>query len=170
MITNEYTLKWVAAQLKPNMLSKVELNLERQSFEYFAPKRSETVRSGQFFKNIKKLIFPGYVFIRIDPESSDVRKVNSTIGISRLVKLSNQKVGIIPDSFVDNLKVVLNEYRNNIPDNIFPGKKVRWIDGPFTGIIGEIINLDENGRLKILFKILDGYRVVTGKANNIELA
>ena len=45
---NEVNIKWVVAQLKPNMLSKVEVNLKNQSFEFFAPKREETVRSGNF--------------------------------------------------------------------------------------------------------------------------
>ena len=78
--------KWVVAQLKPNMLNKALNNLKLQSYECLAPMKSETIRSGQLFKKIKKLIFPGYIFVKIDPESADVRKVNSTLGISKLLR------------------------------------------------------------------------------------
>ena len=169
MSQNE-SLKWVAAQLKPNMLSKTEMNLYRQSIEFFAPKRSETIRKGKVFKKNKKLLFPGYIFVRLDPNSLDVRKVNSTIGISRLVQMNQKKIGIIPDSFVENLKILTQMSQNFSSDLFKPGKKVKWIDGPFSGMIGEILSLDENGRLRILFKILEGYRIVIGKANRLELA
>ena len=33
-------LNWVVVQLKPNMLKKAEINLLRQSFEYYAPKKN----------------------------------------------------------------------------------------------------------------------------------
>ena len=32
------------------------------------------------------------------------------------------------------------------------------------------LSLDENGRLRVLFKILEGYRIVLGNANRLELA
>ena len=50
------SLNWVVAQLKPNMLKKAELNLLRQSFEYYAPKELYTVRKGNLFKRVKKLL------------------------------------------------------------------------------------------------------------------
>ena len=164
------TLKWVAAQLRPNMLSKTEINLYRQSIEFFAPKRYETIRYGKIFKKIQKLLFPGYIFIRLDPNSLDVRKVNSTIGISRVVKMKHERLSFIPDAFVENLKILSTEHKFFSSDQVKPGRKIKWIDGPFSGMVGEILSLDENGRLRILFKVLQGYRIVLGKANRLELA
>ena len=50
MTLENNNLKWVAVQLKPNMLNKALKNLKQQSFEYLAPMRNETIRSGNIFK------------------------------------------------------------------------------------------------------------------------
>ena len=60
----ENSINWIVAQIKPNMLYKAIYNLEQQSFHSFAPQHLETIRSGKTFKNVKKLIFPGYIFIK----------------------------------------------------------------------------------------------------------
>ncbi len=97
-------LIWVVAQLKPNMVKKAELNLERQEFEYYSPKRKVTKRVGKIFKQSQKTLFPGYIFVRINPFSRDVVSVDSTYGISRLLRVDKKKIGTLPDSFINNLK------------------------------------------------------------------
>ena len=168
-MSNKFNLKWVAAQLKPNMISKVENELNNQSIEFFAPRRQETVRYGKFFRKIHRLLFPGYIFVRIDPNSRDVSSLNSTFGISRLVKRGDKKVGILPDDFVQNLINIQGKVAEDKNKNFFPGKNIKWIDGPFSGEIGEILKVDQNGRLKVLFEILDGYRIVSADKNKLQV-
>ena len=52
---NDIKLKWVAAQIKPNMIKQVENHLTKQCFEFFAPRRQETVRYGNLFRKIHKI-------------------------------------------------------------------------------------------------------------------
>ena len=78
---------WAVAQLRPNMIRKVEANLKRQDFEYFSPKRQVVVRVGTIFKKVYKILFPGYIFVRINPFSKDVSSVDSTYGISKLLRV-----------------------------------------------------------------------------------
>ena len=85
------SLIWAVAQLKPNMISKAEANLERQKFEFFSPKKLVTVRAGKIFKKVQKILFPGYIFVRINPFSKDVTSINSTYGISKLLKVGKKK-------------------------------------------------------------------------------
>ena len=168
IISTSNDLKWVAVQLKPNMLNRVIFNLNFQSFDYFAPMKSETIRSGNFFKKIKKLLFPGYIFVRIDPNGLDVKKVDSTFGVSKLVRRGDRKVAYLPDIFIQSILVLQTKHNEIFKSSLSLGKKVRLIEGPFVGMIGEIFKLHADGRLKILFKILDTYKLVTAKNKSIE--
>ena len=170
MTLENNNLKWVAVQLKPNMLNKALKNLKQQSFEYLAPMRNETIRSGNIFKKIKKLLFPGYIFVKVDLETSDVTKINSTFGISRIVCFGSKKVGIIPDSFITDLKIIYKNTQIFKDRKLIPGDVVKWINGPFSGMLAKILKLDENGRLKILFQVLDDYRIISSDIKKIELA
>ena len=84
--------------------------------------------------------------------------------------MKHERLSFIPDAFVENLKILSTEHKFFSSDQVKPGRKIKWIDGPFSGMVGEILSLDENGRLRILFKVLQGYRIVLGKANRLELA
>ena len=160
-------LIWAVAQLKPNMIYKAEENLKRQKFEFFSPKKFVTVRVGKIFKKVQKILFPGYIFVRINPFSKDVVSVDSTYGISRLLRVGNKKIGILPDDFINDLKL---EKRDKIiePKKIEKGSSVKIIDGPLQGYIGLVEKLDEQGRLKILFDILNSSITIKNGLSKVE--
>ena len=152
----ENSINWIVAQIKPNMLHKAIHNLERQSFHSFAPQHLETIRSGEKFKNVKKLIFPGYIFIKTNLKNNNFRSINSTIGISRLIKKSNGEPGIIPNNFIDELKkLTLNQ--SFLKKKMKAGTTVKLIKGPFNGYIGTILSLEKDNRIKVLFKVINDY-------------
>ena len=91
---NSNKLNWVIVQLKPNMLKKAETNLLRQSFEYYAPQKEYTVRKGNLFK-VKKLLFPGYIFVKININNHELINLGNTFGISKVLKSSIGKGGYI---------------------------------------------------------------------------
>lgn len=161
-------LNWVAAQIRPNMLKKACKNLENQAFEYFSPCRIETVKSGNRFRRVEKLLFPGYIFVRYDIHSRDISTLNATMGLSRLVRGLGNGPGIIPDSFVDALMVACDQW-SLFKDKVSAGNQVRFVDGPFVGMVGEVISADVNGRLRILFDLIAGARTLTVDKNSVEI-
>ena len=84
-------------------VKKAIFNLKLQSFQYFAPEYEETIRNGNSFKKVKKLLFPGYIFIKVNLEQNNYLAVNF-IGISTIIKKSNGKPGIVPNKFIEELK------------------------------------------------------------------
>ena len=158
---------WAVAQLRPNMIRKVEVNLERQDFEYFSPKRQVVVRVGKIFKKVYKILFPGYIFVRINPFSKDVSSVNSTYGISKLLRVDKKKIGILPDSFINQLKSNKNAFFEE--KKIKKGDKVKLIEGPFTNYVGSIEQIDEKGRLQILFEMLNSKIIIKNGIAKTEL-
>ena len=155
-------LNWVIVQLKPNMLKKAESNLLRQSFEYYAPQKEYTVRKGNLFKRVKKLLFPGYIFVKININNHELINLGSTFGISKVLKSSIGKVATLPESFIENLKKIGETDLNIFQKKDYKqGRFVKCIDGPFTGLVGRIYNIDEIGRLKVLFNFINKNCVVS---------
>ena len=151
---------WGAAQLKPNMLKKALKNLERQKIEFFAPSRKITIRRGSLFKTVTKLLFPGYIFVKLDPNSNDVRSIDSTLGINKLVRVGREKIGILPHDFIEIIKKTSNADFSDRNAKACKGSKIRWTTGPLANFIGIIEDHDESGRLKVLFHILSAKRQV----------
>lgn len=149
------------------MLSKACKHLQNQSFVHFAPTRFETTKVGNEFKRIERLLFPGYIFVRCDLSAKELSELRSTVGLSRVVKGMGDGPGIIPDSFIDELK---NACGLRAPSEEFfrQGDKVRLINGPFVGMVGEIMSSDSNGRLMLLFDIMAGARPVWVSSRSLE--
>ena len=161
-------LSWVAAQLRPNMLLKACKNLENQSFEYFAPTRQETVKSGSGFRRLERLLFPGYIFVRCDVGSTDIIALNATAGLSRVVRGISEGPGIIPDGFIEELRRTIQTDRLTDP-SLRGGGRIRLIAGTFSGMVGEIMSAGPNGRLRILFEMMAGTRLLSVNRNSVEV-
>ena len=166
--TDMNKLSWVAAQIKPNMFKKACQNLHNQGFKHFAPSRKETIKSTNNFRRVEKLLFPGYIFVRCDTGSGHISTLNATMGISRVVRGTGKDAGIIPDGFIAELMFAC-ESSTTKKQNIKTGDMVRLVDGPFVGVVGEVLSADSTGRLRILFELMAGTSKLTADANFVEI-
>lgn len=146
---------WTAISVKPNQGNKAERNLEQQGFCYFAPKIKLKKRSNNRLVKKIKLMFPGYMFVHIGTDGEDVRKINSTIGVSNIIKIGGQ-IGVIPDAFIDNLQARVNDDVIFSDNDLTPGQKVEVIKGPFVGLIAELVRMDSTKRVQCLFDLISG--------------
>ena len=81
-------LNWYLVQLKPNGHRLAKANLERQGFKAFLPLQNVTKRSAHKFVESLVPLFPGYMFVELDTVQNAWRKVNSTLGVARIVSLA----------------------------------------------------------------------------------
>lgn len=146
---------WATVSIKPNQTYIAEANLRRQEINFLAPKIKVTKRQHNRFINKINLLFPGYIFVHIDLSTDDQRKVQSTYGISHILKVGRQ-IGTLPKNFIEELKTA----KVNVPETgagaLKPGDNIEIINGPFAGLIAKISKLNSQGRLKCLFNILEG--------------
>ena len=157
MINNP--MNWLVAQIKSNMLKKAILNLRMQSFQYFAPEHDEIIRNGNCFKRFKKLLFPGYIFIRVNLVQNNYLAVKSTLGISTIIKKSNGKPEVVLNKFIEELKKIISN-KNSSKTILQPGSNIKFIKGPFTGYIRKILTTEKDNRIRILFNVIEHYRSV----------
>lgn len=154
MINNESD-NWYLAQLKPNGFERAIFNLNRQKFVTFMPMRRKTVRHARRLKEVLQPIFPGYVFVRFGAHSIDWRKINSTIGVTRLVSFHAEKPAAVPKGLIAALIKRCDEQDVLRPlDDLKTGEAVKMVSGSFAEFVGEIEAFVAADRLRILFDFM----------------
>lgn len=159
---------WFVAQLKPNGLSMAVTHLGRQGFDTFAPWRLETSRRGRRLRGLRRLLFPGYLFVRATPRAGPWRAVQGTRGVARLVQTAQRGPSPLPAGFVDVLRARCNEEGRLIgAPCLAEGDRVRVVAGPFTDLAGRIEAMDEPARLRVLFSMMGREVRATVPAENL---
>ena len=128
-------------------------HLVRQGFEIFSPK----LRSGRSARNGRKQtvlrpLFPGYVFISFDPSTVRWQAIDSTFGVSRLVRFGDRPARL-QDGLVDRLKELSSDGYITFEDDLQPDDQVKILAGPFDEWIGQVVRLAEGDRVVVLLQM-----------------
>ncbi|MDC1036177.1 transcriptional activator RfaH [Alphaproteobacteria bacterium] len=154
-----HDLRWYLVQCKPNAAQIAVRNLENQSFGTFLPLQEITKRKGKIFHRQIRPLFPGYLFVQINPDHGPWRQVNSTRGVSRLLRLGAEP-GVVPNKIVEALiarcdkQSILRQTIETPSSQLHLGKQAQVTKGPFSGFIATIIDIEPNNRIKILIEIM----------------
>jgi transcriptional antiterminator RfaH len=146
---------WYLAQLKPNGFQAAMRNLGRQGIPTFMPLRTLSSRKAGIVSAQKKPIFPGYLFVQLDPGSASWRSVNSTLGVARLVAFGNSTAQPLPENLMLALAARCDEDDCLLPPDDFKiGEHARAISGPFLDFVVEIETIPDAKRIGVLFEIM----------------
>ena len=154
-----HELPWYLVQCKPNAAQIAVRNLENQSFDTFLPLQKLTKRKGKIFQCQIRPLFPGYLFVQIDPDQGPWRQVNSTRGVARLVRLGS-KPSVVPNEIVKALmtqcdeKSILSQTSRVQSSQLHTGNLAKVTQGPFSGFIATISDIEPNNRINILIEIM----------------
>jgi transcriptional antiterminator RfaH len=145
---------WFLVQFKPNSHKVADRNLKRQGFKTFLPLQLITRRHNDRFVSESRPLFPGYMFIRLEPETSPWRKVNSTYGVSRIVSFRDTP-SPVPDGLVAALLARCDsDGRVQSATGMSTGDRVTVIDGPFAEFVGTIETIDAEKRVWLLLDFM----------------
>lgn len=150
--------KWLVVQIKPNSHDLAFRNLERQGFEAFGPKMKITIKKENKFINKDVLVFPGYMFVGVDRQSSNWIKINSTFGVAKVLSF-NERASHISHNLILALK---NRYesKNNqkIKQSVKEGDRIKFNSGPFVNLIAKIEAVDVQERISLVLEVMGGNR------------
>jgi transcriptional antiterminator RfaH len=105
-------------------------------------------------EQVRRPLFPGYLFIHVDPLREQWRPILSTIGLRTLIRFGD-RFGTITDDFIVNLRQREQDGVIALPETPFKvGQQVELGAGPFDGVVATILSVDEKQRLVILMDIL----------------
>lgn len=152
--------RWFAVQCQAHREAFAANQLRAQGFTVFLPLRPKTWRHARRLETRHVAFFPGYLFLVLDLDQDRWRSVNGTIGVKRLVMVGGAiRPMALPPGIIEALLCQADDrgcLRPGGPLRI--GQNVRILAGPFGDLLGELIELDENGRVRVLIELL-GARV-----------
>ena len=148
--------RWFAVQCQPNRERCAARHLTNQDFSVFLPLRKKLRRHARRTDSVLVPFFPGYLFVQFDPTRDRWRSVNGTLGVVRLVMQGEQPTPV-PPGIVEALIDTCDD--NNVLSwqaNLTPGQSVRVLVGPFADLVGELEQMTDAGRLRVLLDIMGG--------------
>ena len=146
----ELSQNWYLLQVKPNQHKIANRNLKQQGFATFSPLVETTRRTGNRFANKPGLLFPGYMFVGFDPGTGPWRKINGTIGVSRLVSFG-ETLHPVPFHLICGLIQRCDPEGNLLPPKqLQPGDEVAVTNGPFTKFVAIVEKIATTQRVWVL--------------------
>ena len=166
----EPRFRWYVAQTRARQERLALLNLEAQKFDVFLPQILKTTRHARQHRTIRAAVFPGYLFIRLDPCMNRWRSINGTIGVARLLT-TNDRPAPAPVGVVEALMSYVDDQGFcRLTRDLVAGQRVSVIKGPFTHLMGEVLSMDDKGRTRVLLEIMGGKVVTLLERNSLETA
>lgn len=160
---------WYVAQLKPSGFNKAQLNLVRQGFECFMPMRKVTVRHARKLSTCLRPVFPGYIFIKFELDNCNWRKINSTLGVNKLISFHEGRPAQLPEALMEGFMARCDDQNMLKPISDWKtGEKARLVAGPFSDFIGQVEELVSGDRVKLLFKFMEQYKSMEVSSDALE--
>ena len=146
-------MKWYVIQSKANQPQRAETNLCNQGFDFFSPRipveriirRKRVIREG--------VVFPNYIFIRLDLHQSNWCGLNNTSGVGKIVSFNDSPFSVSEDLICDLHQQFCTQ---NSPLAMFKtGDKVQVTDGCFKDIETIVKAVTPDERILVLLRTLN---------------
>ena len=118
--------------------------------------------------DVLRPLFPGYLFVQVNPEIDRWRPMLSTFGVRSVLRCGD-RLSFIDDAFIESLKAREIDGVITRPSSPYQvGQEVRLSGGAFDGMVATIIDMDERDRLTVLMDLLN--RPVRVKVDERQIA
>jgi transcriptional antiterminator RfaH len=146
-------------------------HLERQGFAAWLPLYRKARRHARRRETVLRPLFPRYLFVSLDLDADQWRKVLSTRGVKTLI--SNDSVPTpVPDEIIESLRTYAEDdgLFTVRPVGLKRGDKVRIADGPFAELDAIFEADSDSDRVLVLLNLLGRQTVVRLSSSEIERA
>ena len=160
---------WFCIKSKPRQEGVAVRNLRALGeVEVVFPKLRRTRRGHEKNKIVIEPLFPGYVFLRFDPQEYH-GSVRSTRGVLHLVSRNERPVEV-DASVIEELRALGPDATLSMLDEELKiGGKVRVIRGIFSGSEGEVVRLHSpQQRIAVLLSLLGSEQSVEMPLDDVE--
>jgi transcriptional antiterminator RfaH len=146
---------WFVVQTQPNAEAKAKRHLSNQGFMTYLPLYSRRVRHARRNEIVLRPLFPGYLFVRLDPELHRWRSINGTIGV-RQILADGETPRYLPDRIIEEIKSREDETGaiKLLPPVFTAGQAVRLTGGAFADVSGLFEEARDENRVILLLSLL----------------
>jgi len=136
-----------AVKVRPRGELAVGRVLSHKGFDILLPSYIDRRRYSDRIKQVSCALFPGYIFVRMNPE--ELLPIASTEGVSYLVK-SGSSLHPLPPEEVAVLEALCGVESGCEPcPNLSVGNRVSIESGPLRGLQGILVRVGKNDRVVI---------------------
>lgn len=163
--------QWHVLYCKTKDEQRALQNLQAQGYQCYLPLIRFDKRINGKIKTAKSVLFPGYLFVYLDPTQDNFNAVRSTRGVSDFVRFG-LNYAYVQDQFISQLKEKDTNHAvvcSTISGIAKVGEAVLINKGPFAGL--EAIYSCEDGleRSVLLIKIINAERQVVISNHDYEV-
>lgn len=163
--------KWYALRLRSNREFAVRAALEGLSLETFLPTWSEDVKWSDRLKRTERLLFPGYIFVRM-LDGQEFYRALLTRGVVQILPNSFNPAPI-NDQEIEGVRRVVASRLVATPCDFAAGDKILIDSGPLAGVKGVVVRT--RGSMHVVVSVemlrrsirveLDADTLVKGESN-----
>lgn len=157
--------RWYVVRTHARAEAKAVFNLQRQAFKTYLPQYLKRRRHARRTDWVPAPLFPGYLFVAMDPEITQWRPVRSTIGVAELICDGNRPTPV-PVGIVEDIRARQNEQGFVVvktASEFVPGEKVTVAAGAMADHVGLFEKMTDEQRVVLLLDLL-------GRKVRVELA
>lgn len=147
---------WCAAQTHSNAEDRALHHLMRQGFDVLLPKHLKRRSHARKVEWVPRPLFPGYLFIKVDPDNMPWRAIRSTIGILDVIRFGDRPA-TVPDDVISEINARQDEnglVKMSDGPSFKPGERVRILRGALGEFEALFEGTDDRNRVTVLLSIL----------------
>lgn len=146
---------WFVVQVQPRAEGKARQHLANQGFTPYLPRYRRRVRHARRVESVLRPLFPGYLFVQLDPERTRWRSINGTVGVRRVLT-DGDVPRRVPERIVQEIMAREDESGAValLPPSFVRGQAIRMLDGPFADCDGLFQEMHDDKRVVLLFTLL----------------
>lgn len=148
-------LGWIALYTRAHQENTAIANIARQGFDAYCPMIARLRRHARKTEEVRRPLFPSYVFVRLDEDRFQWRPLLSTVGVRSVVRF-RENLGFMPEGFVEKLRAyeATGRLQQAVAPALEPGTNVKILDGPFENLIATVLSIPEKDRVWLLLDIM----------------
>jgi transcriptional antiterminator RfaH len=148
-------LSWFVVRTQSRAEEKALHHLENQGFAGYLPRYRKRVRHARRNEILLRPLFPGYLFVNLDPERCRWRSINGTIGVREILSQGDSPLAV-PARIVEEIRAredATGAVRMALP-SFARGQMVRLTEGPLADISGLFEEMRDENRVVLLVSLL----------------
>ncbi len=146
--------RWYVVNSQPGAEAKATWHLERQGYRVYLPRWRKRRSHARRIDWVAAPLFPRYLFVGFDIETTGWRAIHSTVGVSHLVCNGGLPTPM-PEGIVEEIRARESESGLiEVNPSFRKGQPVIVGEGPFLDQIGLFERMDDAARVTILLNLL----------------
>jgi transcriptional antiterminator RfaH len=146
---------WFVVRTQSRAEEKAMQHLTNQGFVVYLPRYRRRVRHARRNQIVLRPLFPGYLFVHLDPERCRWRSINGTVGVREILTNGDTPLPV-SDRIIDEIKSREDETGaiKLVAPTFARGQVVRLLEGPLAELNGLFEEMRDENRVVLLVSLL----------------